>query len=47
MLKICIVPECTRIIFGTGTCVDHDPRVVVKRVVDVREAEAAPYVVLP
>ena len=26
MLKICIVPECTTIVFGNGTCTDHDPQ---------------------
>ena len=24
MLKPCIVPGCTTIIFGTGTCTEHD-----------------------
>ena len=42
MLQICIAPECTTIIFGTGTCIDRDrPRLIVTRVVDVSEAEAA------
>ena len=25
MLSVCTDPACTTIIFGTGTCVDHDP----------------------
>ena len=42
MLQICIVPECTTIVFGTGTCIDHDrPRLTVTRVDDISEAEAA------
>jgi hypothetical protein len=25
MLGVCTAPECITIIFGHGTCVDHDP----------------------
>jgi hypothetical protein len=45
MLRVCIEPACSTIVFGGGTCVEHDRPTPLA--VDPRLAEDANVVALP